>query len=147
MSGAQSYLLDTDTASYITSGRSPAAREAFKRAATERPVLLSSISEAEILYGLELKPHAAKLKSSVHALLQSLDIRPWDSAAALAYSHLRTQLRTSGKALAHIDLLIASHAVALGAILVSHDGAFWHAMPHLSVVDWATDLKFDVERS
>ena len=39
-----------------------------------------------------------------------------------------------------MDLLIASHALAAQAILVSHDGAFEHLAPFLTVVDWAVDL-------
>jgi len=39
-----------------------------------------------------------------------------------------------------MDLLIASHAIAVGATLVTHDKAFLGASPSLQVVDWATDL-------
>jgi tRNA(fMet)-specific endonuclease VapC len=136
---AQPYLLDTDTASFILSGRSQAARTALRRASINHPVLISAISEGELLFGLEMKPQAAKLKAAVHELLDQLQIKPWDSSAASAYSRLRAQLQRSGKALALMDLLIASHALALGAILVSHDGAFRH-IPRPHVVDWATDL-------
>jgi predicted nucleic acid-binding protein len=36
-----------------------------------------------------------------------------------------------------MDLLIASHAIAAGATLVTHDKAFLHASSSLKVVDWA----------
>jgi tRNA(fMet)-specific endonuclease VapC len=141
VNGAQIYLLDTNIASYITSGKSQAARNALKRAADEHLILISSLTEAELRFGLRIKPQAARLRGAVESMLQSLEIRPWDSSAALAYAELRAQLGASGKALANMDLLIAAHAIGLGAVLVSHDRAFKHAVPHLTVVDWATDLQ------
>jgi len=138
--GARPYLLDTNIATYIANGRSQAARLSLKRVSLDHRVLVSSLSEAELLFGLEMKPHAIKLNIAVHEVLKSLEIKPWDSSAAIACSQLRAQLRTSGKTLTNMDLLIASHALALGAVLVSHDGAFRHVSPQLSVVDWATDL-------
>ncbi len=39
-----------------------------------------------------------------------------------------------------MDLLIASHAVAADAVLVSHDQAFRELHPSLTLIDWATDL-------
>ncbi len=74
------------------------------------------------------------------ALLQAVEILAWDSSAAQAYSRLRAKLRTAGKSLADIDLLIASHAIVIDATLVSHDKAFQHLSPFLTVVDWATDI-------
>jgi tRNA(fMet)-specific endonuclease VapC len=103
-------------------------------------VAISAITVAEILYGLELKPEATRLRASVERLFQAVEIRSWDSPAAQAYGRLRARLRSAGKTLAEMDLLIASHALAAGAVLVSHDKAFQHVTPFLTVVDWATDL-------
>jgi tRNA(fMet)-specific endonuclease VapC len=134
------YLLDTNTPSYIVRGRSQAARAFLKRALEERPVMISSLTEAELLFGLELRPQAVRLRHSVQEFLDTLDIRPWDSEAAIAYSRLRAQLQLSGKALSSMDLLIAAHALALNAVLVSHDTAFQQVKQFVPLVDWATDL-------
>ena len=140
MNSPQSYLLDTNIASYIVKGSSPAARDSLKGAIGESRVLISSLSEAELLFGLEIRPQATALRRAVHELLGVLEISPWDSSAALAYSRLRAYLRATGNAMANMDLLIASHAMALGATLVSHDRVFHSVAPHLEVVDWASDL-------
>lgn len=141
MNAAQPYLLDTNIASYIMTGRSLAARNTLKSASADRVVLISSLTEAELLFGLEMKPHATRLRRSILEFLQPLEIRGWDSAAALAYSRLRAQLQSSGKALANMDLLIASHAIALGAVLVTHDRALHNLSQQLTVEDWATDMQ------
>lgn len=134
------YLLDTNITGYIVSGKSPAARSALKQTLPQASVAISAITVAEILYGLELKPEATRLRASVERLFQAVEIRSWDSPAAQAYGRLRARLRSAGKTLAEMDLLIASHALAAGAVLVSHDKAFQHVTPFLTVVDWATDL-------
>lgn len=146
MTGSSLYLLDTNITGYIVSGRSPSAREMLKQTLQHTAVVISTITEAEILFGLELKPEAARLRASVEALFQAVDVRSWDSAAAQAYSRLRSRLKTAGKSLAEMDLLIASHALATGAVLVSHDKAFQHLTPFLTVVDWATDLHSSISR-
>jgi tRNA(fMet)-specific endonuclease VapC len=134
------YLLDTNTAGYIVNGRSPSARRHLQESLARERVALSAISEAEIRYGLELKPGAVRLRAAVEQLLGLIEICAWESTAAQAYGRLRARLKTSGKPLSGLDLMIAAHAVALGATLVSHDRAFRHAASFLTVVDWAGDL-------
>lgn len=140
MNGPRPFLLDTNIAGYIATGRSPEARRILDETVAHAAVIVSSVTEAEILYGLEMKPEAIRLRRAVELLFQVIEIRPWDSAAALAYSRLRSSLRTMGKSLAHPDLMIAAHALSLDAVLVSHDKAFRNAVPHLTILDWATDL-------
>ena len=142
MTGGPLYLLDTNITGYIATGRSQAARGRLKQtlAEAQAAVMISTITEAEILFGLERRPEASRLRTSVVALLDAVQIRPWDSTAALAYARLRVSLSAIGRSLAEMDLLIASHAIAAGAILVTHDKAFQHLTPFLTVVDWATDL-------
>jgi len=141
VSNSAIYLLDTNITGYIVSGRSQMARNLLRQTLSEAQVAISTITEAEILYGLAQKPEATRLRTSVEKLFQVVEIRAWDSAAAQAYGRLRTRLKMAGKALTEMDLLIASHALAAGAVLVSHDQAFQHVIPFLTVADWAADLK------
>jgi tRNA(fMet)-specific endonuclease VapC len=141
VTGSQLYLLDTNITAYIINGRSSTARETFKATLQPSRVGVSAVTQAEILFGLELRPDATRLRASVVRLFDGIEVLPWDSAAAAAYSRLRASLQKSGHALSAMDLLIASHAIATGAILVSHDQAFHHVRPWLTVIDWAIDLK------
>jgi tRNA(fMet)-specific endonuclease VapC len=71
--------------------------------------------------------------------MSAVDIVPWDSAAALSYSALRLRMMQTGKSLTANDALIAAHALALGATLVTRDTAFDH-IDTLRTVNWATDI-------
>ena len=134
------YLLDTNIIGYIASGRSQAARTMLRQALTDGEVSICTITEAEIRFGLARRPEATRLHASIEALLGTFRIRPWDSASAIAFGRLRNGLQAAGKSLALMDLLIASHAFAYGATLVSHDQAFIQAAPFLTVVNWASDV-------
>ena len=140
VSGAPSYLLDTNLTAYIVNGRSKLARRMLEETLAQGPVAISVVTEAEILYGLAIKPEAARLRDGVEKLFQVIEIIAWDSAAARAYSTLRAHLRREGKSLAVVDLLIAAHALSSESILVSHDKAFQHAAPYIKIADWVTDL-------
>jgi tRNA(fMet)-specific endonuclease VapC len=103
-------------------------------------VAISAITQAEILFGLESKPAAARLRASVEELFGTLQILAWDYNAAHAYGRLRARLAAPGKSLAALDMLIAAHAASANAVLVTHDKAFLQITTSLNVVDWATDL-------
>ncbi len=61
---------------------------------------------------------------------------PWDSPASVAYAKLRNDCKQSGKALAELDMLIAAHAIALQATLVTHNKAF-SQIADLPTENWA----------
>jgi tRNA(fMet)-specific endonuclease VapC len=134
------YLLDTNTTAYILSGRSRSAREALKVEREYSGVAISAITQAEILFGLENKPQATRLRAAVEELFGTVQTLPWDTGAARAYGKLRARISASGKALSAMDLLIAAHAVAANAVLVTHDKAFLQIAPFVDLVDWASDL-------
>jgi tRNA(fMet)-specific endonuclease VapC len=62
-------------------------------------------------------------------------ILPWDSSAARQYGALRAVLEREGLPMGNLDMMIASHALALGLILVTGDQAFrW--VKKLKMEDW-----------
>ena len=127
--------------SYLVSGRSRAVRTAYVEAeAGGARIALSTVTEAEVLFGLEQKPQATRLRAAIETFFTTVELLSWDSSAAHAYSKLRSHLRATGSNLSLMDLLIASQAVASGATLVSHDKAFQAVGSILPTVDWATDL-------
>jgi tRNA(fMet)-specific endonuclease VapC len=140
MSRTSHYVLDTNMVAYIVSGRSMAARKRLKSERERSTVALSAITQGEILFGLERKPEAARLRAAVSDFLDAVPVMPWDSDAAQAYGPLRARLSAAGKSLSAMDLLIASHAIAVQAVLVTHDKGLLQVSSFLRVTDWAIDL-------
>lgn len=64
-----------------------------------------------------------------------IDVLALESAVATHYAELRTLLEQSGTPIGPNDTLIAAHALALGATLVSGNAEFAR-VPGLQVENW-----------
>lgn len=137
---SQLYLLDTNQASFLLKGKSPALRARMLGLRPGEVACLSAVTEAELLYGVARSPIGDKRMQLLHWFLQLVAIYPWGREEAAVYGRLRSKQEAMGKPLGPFDTQIAAHAIALGAVMVSHDKAF-HQVPDLvGVENWATDL-------
>lgn len=137
---SQLYLLDTNQASYLLKGKSPALRARILALRPGEVACLSAVTEAELLYGIARSPIGDKRMQLLHWFLQLVAIYPWGREEAAVYGRLRAKLEATGKPLGPFDTQIAAHAIALGAVMVTNDKAF-HQVPDLvGVENWATDL-------
>lgn len=66
-------------------------------------------------------------------------ILPWDSEEAIAYGDLRANLEFPGRTLGNMDILIAAHAIAVKAVLVTNDRSFGE-VANLKITNWATEI-------
>ena len=130
------FLLDTNMVSFVIKGNFPAVRQKLLTIAME-DVAISTVTEAELRYGLARKGSPAALETLISAFFKRVAILPWDSEAARAYGDLRTLCSAHGVVLSALDMMIAAHAVATRATLVTHDRAFSH-IPNgvLTIEDW-----------
>ncbi|MBT5466706.1 MAG: type II toxin-antitoxin system VapC family toxin [Candidatus Marinimicrobia bacterium] len=129
------FMLDTNTASYIIKGIPAVVRERLK-AVPMSSICISAITEAELLRGVAKKPEAKHLPLAVKEFLIRVDVLSWDSEVAKSYAQLRTACENEGKSLGAMDMLIAAHSVAVDAVLVTNDKAFYNVEHHLSLQDW-----------
>lgn len=128
------YLLDTNTASYIIKGKFPAVRRRLLRIPLAQ-IFVSSVTEGELLYGVARKSGATSLQRIVEEFLLRVTVLPWDSDAARQYGRLRADLESAGRPMGNLDLMIAAHALAAGAVLVTSDQAFIR-ISKLKIEDW-----------
>lgn len=129
-------MLDTNMASYIIKGNPPEARQRLATLPMDS-IIISVITQAELLYGLARKGHPAAFASLIHAFFLRIQVVPWNGDTAMVYGDLRASCAASGITLGALDMMIAAHAIAAKAILVTHDKAF-SLVPGgvLSVEDW-----------
>ncbi len=137
---ARLYLLDTNAASDIMNRYSEAARQTLVRESRSSVIAISSITAGELRFGIKNRG-SVRLQKAFDEFCAAAQIPPWDDTVAAAYGELRYRIRRKGKTLDAMDLLIAAHAFAVGAVLVTRDGAFEHVKDMVMVVNWATDLK------
>jgi tRNA(fMet)-specific endonuclease VapC len=134
------YMLDTNTVSYIAKGHSKAARARMLNLEEDEVICLSVITEAEIRYGLAKRPEAVALRERMEWFLAAVKVLAWGRDEARAYGSLRAKLESSGKTLENMDMLIAAHAIATSAVLVTNDKAFAQVEYLRATANWATDL-------
>lgn len=128
------YLLDTNAASAILRQKEPICRRAASVPISS--LAISSVTAGEIYYGLAKRPQATTLAKLVHEFLRYADILPWADAVAPHYGTLRAALEAEGITIAPLDLMIAAHALAVDATLVSADKAL-SQIGILRVEDWS----------
>ncbi len=134
-----SYLIDTDTVSLAMQGDT-LVRNRWKFIASQE-VFLSSVTAAELLYGLKRLSRTHPLSVQVTAFLDSANILPWELSAAEAYADVRHTLTTSGQLIGELDMMIAAHALARGCTLVTNNTRhFARLAPPLQLENWAESI-------
>jgi tRNA(fMet)-specific endonuclease VapC len=85
---------------------------------------ISVVTQAELRFGVAKKPEAARLAIAVEEFLLRVEILPWTSEAAKSYARIPSDLEHSGEPMRNLDMMIAAHALAAEAALVTHDRVF-----------------------
>jgi tRNA(fMet)-specific endonuclease VapC len=127
------YMLDTNTVSHLIKEHPAVARRVV--AVPIASLCISSITEGELFFGLVKRPDAKRLHIAVREFLRRVDVLPWDTAIAEHYGIVRADMERQGKILAPLDLLIATHALTVGAVLVTNDRVFGQVVD-LHIEDW-----------
>jgi len=129
------YLLDTNTVSYAIRGNPGAVRRRL-RSVPLTQLAVSAVTEGELRYGVARRVDASRLRGLVDDFLLMVTVEPWDSEAAQQYGLTRAALEREVHPIGNVDIMIGSHALALGAILVTNDQAFKY-IRGLKTENWA----------
>lgn len=128
------YLLDTNIISdAIRNTRGACA--ARISAAHPEAVCTSIVVAAELRFGVA-KKGAAALAQRVNQALGALRVLPLDGDADQHYGQLRADLERRGQLIGANDMLIAAHALALDAVLVTDNTGEFSRIGGLHYENW-----------
>jgi tRNA(fMet)-specific endonuclease VapC len=128
------YMLDTNIISDLV--KSPQGRAAQRIANVgEDNICTSIIVAAELRYGCA-KSGSKRLLKAVEDLLSEIPVLPFDVPADAEYGGIRSELEAAGRVIGSNDLLIAAHACALGATMVTADTNEFKRVRGLNVENW-----------
>ena len=133
----QLFMLDTDTCIFLMRGESPALAAKVQSVPLQQQVM-SAVTFAELTYGVQASA-AAKRKqnqSVLASLVLHLAVLDWPQDAAKHYAEIRTDLKKRGAQLGAADLMIAAHARAMGAIVVTNNVKDFERVKGLEVENW-----------
>lgn len=132
-------MLDTNMCIYLTKNRPPEAAARFACCCVGE-VVISAVTLAELEYGVVCSGgREAQNRAALDALLEDIIPAPFDAAAARAYdarAYGPARWATRQRTHEALDKLIAAHALALGATLVTNNEADFAGYPGLIVENW-----------
>ncbi|HXM42960.1 MAG TPA: type II toxin-antitoxin system VapC family toxin [Bryobacteraceae bacterium] len=120
-------VLDTNVVSEVMNPKPSAQVLSWMASCPQELLCITTITEAEILYGVELLP-AGKRRAALQADIESMlkvefagRILPFDEQAARAFSRLAARRRSSGRPIGDLDAQIAAIAFSRGASVATRD--------------------------
>ena len=128
------YLLDTNMASAAMRGV-PAVDDRL-RALQPSDWCISAVTRAELQFGVALRPDATRVARIVDAFLAVAHTAPWDAHAADGHGRVRADLRRAGTPIGDFDEMIAAHALALGAVVITDNVRHFERIDGLALENW-----------
>lgn len=131
------YLLDSNILSDIMRNPQGSAALLFERKAfdPDARMVTSIIVACEMRYGVA-KNRSTPLAQRVDRALASVEVIALAAGADDAYATLRADLERRGQPIGQNDLLIAAHALALDAILVTDNVREFKHVKGLKIENW-----------
>ncbi|MBL7974025.1 MAG: type II toxin-antitoxin system VapC family toxin [Candidatus Kapabacteria bacterium] len=129
------YLLDTNICIYLIKKKPEQVFQKFSALAIGS-VGVSTITVAELEYGVAKSSNPAKNAVALETFLTPIEIVEFDFRAAEIYGTIRTQLEKAGTPIGPYDLLIASQAISMNIPLVTNNVKEFSRVPMLTVENW-----------
>lgn len=130
------YMLDTNICIYVMKEKPVRVLQRF-REELDGGLCISSITLAELEYGMKHSSDPVKNEQALLRFLAPLSILPFGAAAASEYGDLRAYLQRQGTPIGPLDMLIAAHARAENMTLVTNNVREFVRVPDLEIENWA----------
>ncbi|MEY2340560.1 type II toxin-antitoxin system VapC family toxin [Acidithiobacillus sp. IBUN Pt1247-S3] len=127
-------LLDTNICIYVINVRPPHVLARF-REHTPGTLAISTITACELAFGVS-KSASARNQRALEMFLTPLEVLPFDVSVMWHYARLRTELERLGRPIGALDTMIAAHALALDATLVTNNTQEFSRVPNLQIENW-----------
>ncbi|TAH42902.1 MAG: type II toxin-antitoxin system VapC family toxin [Betaproteobacteria bacterium] len=128
------YMLDTNICIHLIQRHPPQVLQRLS-ALKQGEALMSVVTYAELRAGLEMQQRNRDHDEKVLALLvQRIPVLPFTEAAAEQFGILRAAIRDRRRDA--LDRLIAAHAIAVGAALITNNEADFRDYPGLKLENW-----------
>ena len=132
------FLLDSNICIELIRGRAPAVVARLRRRKIGT-IGISAITLAKLQYGVAKSRDAERNTVALAHFCAPLEVCPFDHEAGSSYGDIRTELERAGTPIGPLDTLIAAHAVALNATVVTNNEREFRRVPGLRVENWLKD--------
>lgn len=129
------YMLDTNICIYAMKRKPEKVLQRLKEALDDG-ICISSITLAELEYGMKHSSNPAKNEQALLRFLLPFSVLPFGASAASEYGEIRAYLQSQGTPIGPLDMLIAGHARSEGMILVTNNTHEFERVPELQLENW-----------
>jgi tRNA(fMet)-specific endonuclease VapC len=100
--------------------------------------VMSAVTFAELTYGVQASASAKRKHNQavLDSLALHLAVLDWPQEAAQHFAEIRVDLKRRGAQLGAADLMIAAHARAMGAVVVTNNVKDFGRVKGLQVENW-----------
>ena len=130
------YMLDTNICIYVMKKKPENVLRRF-REEMDGGICISSITLAELEYGMKHSSDPVKNEQALLRFLAPLSVLPFGAAATSEYGEIRAYLQSRGTPIGPLDMLIAAHARVEGMTLVTNNMREFERVPELDLENWA----------
>jgi tRNA(fMet)-specific endonuclease VapC len=132
------WMLDTDICIALIKRQPP---ELIAKLRKHKPgeIAISSITLAELHFGVSKSAQVEKNRAALDQFLLPLEILPFDDVSAECYGQVRAALELGGTPIGPLDTLIASHALSINATIVTNNVREFSRVRGLRVQNWMDD--------
>jgi tRNA(fMet)-specific endonuclease VapC len=130
-------LLDTNICIHLINRR-PGFERILRRLSGRSfgEICISAITVSELRYGVDKSAKSRENATALEEFLSRFELLDYPVDAAAAYGATRAALERSGKPIGNNDLLIAAHALTIGARVATANTGEFGRVPGLKVLDW-----------
>lgn len=131
------YLLDTNICIYIIK-RKPKEVLTTLKEKSKSGIAVSSLTVAELEYGIEKSDAKEKNRISLIELLSIFTIIPFDDRDAAEYGRIRADLERKGRVIGEIDMLLAAQSRCKKLIFVTNNIREFSRVQNLRLENWVS---------
>jgi len=128
-------MLDTNTCIVIIKRRPDTIKTRLTALAVEE-VGISGIVAAELWYGVAFSQKKKQNETALKDFLDYVTELDWPFEAGKIYGRIRADLKGKGTPIGAMDLLIATHALFLDAVLVTGNEREFQRVSELRIENW-----------
>jgi tRNA(fMet)-specific endonuclease VapC len=129
------YMLAIDACIALIKHRPEGMRSRLTRLSPEK-VGISGIVAAELWFDVANSQKKRRNEGALKDFLNYATLLDWPCEAASLYGQIRASLQKKGTPIGAMDLLIASHALFLDAVLVTSNKREFERVPDLRIENW-----------
>jgi len=134
------YLLDTNICIFLIKKKNPLLIEKFKKN-YNKGIFISSLTLAELEYGVENSEHIEKNRLSLIEFLTIFEILNFEQKDAKEFGIIKRDLRNSGKMIGAVDALLAAQSISRKLIFITNNTKEFERINNLKIEDWTLPQK------